>query len=100
LKSFLYLDKDSLMVANTLEYLVSYIVLLMAFLSLLFIQLPVLLFFLVLVLPYYAILLPVLQSLYISFSLTFSPNPGFFNSVFGNFLMLVRVILMASLVTS
>jgi hypothetical protein len=32
--------------------------------------------------------------------LTFSPSPGFFNSVFGNFLMLVRVILMASLVTS
>jgi hypothetical protein len=34
------------------------------------------------------------------FFLTFSPSPGFFNSVFGNFLMLVRVILMASLVTS
>jgi hypothetical protein len=49
---------------------------------------------------YYAILLPVLQSLHISFSFTFSPSPGFFNSVFGNFLMLVRVILMASLVTS
>jgi hypothetical protein len=31
---------------------------------------------------------------------TFSPSPGFFNSVFGNFFMLLRVILMASLVTS
>ncbi len=37
--------------------------------------------------------------IYIYF-LTFSPSPGFFNSVFGNFLMFVRVILMAFLVTS
>ncbi len=99
LKSFLYLDKDSFAGGKYPIYLVSYIVLLMAFLSMLFIQLPLLLFFLVLVLPYYALLLPVLQSLY-KFFFTFSPSPGFFNSVFGNFLMLVRVILMASLVTS